>query len=542
MKRILNYLHTLAVLMAFTGCQGDDIIINTKNEDDNRHITIAAPMAKISYTLADLVNDIDEEYLLTHENGALFLTYLKEVFVDWESLVTLRDIIETWRYPLSTPDQTKSSGSLFVSENIPLNHREDVRYDKLTLKSGTMSIEIEVPPGSSGSVIIALPQAEAEGHTLSLEIPVLPWQSTYRVTYDLTNATVTPGQTSDTKPFESYLTVETAANLSGFSGDGELGLTLSLTDMKHEEAFGYFGQQESSSLDARLDFDAFDKLNITEGIVFGDAELEIRVNNHIGAPFYVKADNIRFYKEKENTEPDWLLELNAGTEADMQVASATYGRPVIPSKNLVLLNASNSNILEIGNNYPLMMLCDIFSTVNPEDTGEQNFMGVMDNLLTNLIVNIPLYFRATDYTRTDTIAFDFNDLVDGNQNDARKVTNFELFIDFFSKVPFDIKAKAWVEDETGNNLAEIIRADLLMIKAGQPGPNERIANAEKTSVSVKLTNNQIQRFIDDGAKRIILESKYVTYGNGLELVQLYDDMSIETVVSFIVDGQVPKLD
>ena len=67
MKRNLNYLQTLAVLMAFTGCQSDDIIINTKNEDDNRHITIAAPAAKISYTLADLVNDINEVFFIDYQ-------------------------------------------------------------------------------------------------------------------------------------------------------------------------------------------------------------------------------------------------------------------------------------------------------------------------------------------------------------------------------------------------------------------------------------------------------------------------------------------
>ena len=537
-KRANLYLTTI-LLITMASCQGEDIIISTDNQDENRVVSFTGPAAKFNYSLGDLITDLDEAYIRTDATGAIYLTFKQEHQIQWGSLVRFNNVTGSWIFPV-TAVPPGNQAILTGSGMIRLNPGDDVRYDQIILNNGSLVIEIQVPPGSTGSVIVSIPEALLNQNRLTSTVAVNPLQTRYVVNFNLAGAAITPRQNSPVIPFYSYISVETLTSLSGFTGPGNVAVSYTVSGLTHERAYGYFGQQESSRIDASLDFDVLDEFAIAENIEFGHIELDIEAINSMGVSFQARAENTRFFKTMDNPLPVWQLTLNAANQALLNIPAAIDGQPVIPSTGNIKITPSNSNILEIGNNFPVRLLTNLYALSNPQGLGgPQNFTGRNPALPVNIIFTVPLLFRASGYSRTDTIGFDFRQILEGWHDEARKISRFEVYMDFSSMAPFDLQAKAWVIDSLGNRIDDIIAEETFFIRAARPATGNNAATAQETSTSVKLTGEQINLFLNAGVKHIVIESSISTYNSGNVMVTLRDNMSVDGKVSFAIEGQIP---
>jgi hypothetical protein len=443
----IDFLKTgvLMVSIFLMGCQDDDISVTTDETDDNRRIEIAGPAGDITYMVSDLIKDIDNEYVFVDEEGLVNVKYSREVDIDWESLVNLRDFSDSWVYSPGITYPVNSAVTVDYAEKVLLNHRADVRYDSLNMEGGVLSAYLMVPYGTEGDITITLPEVMDNGNPLSYLFYASGNQRFFQITEDLGGKKVIPSQGVDS----SYISVITSLDLSNMVA-GDVVLDFSLTEMQPGFAFGYFGRQESARPNEELTLEVFDELDLIDEIEVYDFYIDLAISSEIGVPFDVVTENLRFFDENDQLID--VLEVDGSNQIHLALDAAVYGDPIGMSETNSHISRDNSaNIVNIANSYPRRVLFDVTSFSNPDGEGpESNFMGPSNVLLGTMNIVAPFWFKTTkEYMRTDTLDFDFNDILGDDSDDARELELATIWFDFYSKIPVDISASAWVVDADG---------------------------------------------------------------------------------------------
>jgi hypothetical protein len=550
--KIKDSIKMLPVLLFFLiGCQDDDISVSTNIENDNRKIEFAAPIGEISYTIADVIKDIDSEYLTVEDDGLLVLNYEQEVGIEWETLVNFRNFDGDWSYPpLSAPGTSQLKAEpISFSEKVILGDPEYVRYDSSYLDRGTLQAALSVPDGTQGTITLKMPDIiKPDGSILQYVFhPDGSNNQSFERNADLNGMKIFFNQESDIpEEYNSYIWIVVEMDLDNIILD-QAHLTFRVADLEPEVTFGYFGQRQNAKVGEELVFNIFEEfgfLNV-DGVEFKDFSFNFDVTSGIGVPFDVIVKNTAFYKSDGAYIGELLMETEESEDVDsvyVSIGSAKYD-PSEDAYESVTINGDNSNIDVLGNAYPAKMLFDVVSVSNPDgkpETPDYNFMGPSNILEGKMIGRIPLWFRTNMYEHTDTIDFDFVDLIGDSEDDLREFDKLELWLDFYSKLPFGIKGKAKVINEEGQILMELFEGEKIdIIKGGAPDDETGYVNeSEDNVVMIGITKENINEFLDKNAMYIILDLEAATYED--VFVKIYEDMDFRAKVSTDIKGRIPS--
>ncbi len=536
----------LGALVVFSACKQDDIIINDPQDGDMRKIRLAGPAVSFSLSVNDFIDDLAEENIFVDEDGLLFYEYREPVYINWESLVSLRDVNERWVFgvpDLTSPLKTGSAEPAF-SQEVVLSHQDDVRYDNVTLLNGELDLSFEVPPGYTGTLSVEIPQATLNDEVLRVEFTVdgsgvaTP---TEPMPVSLADYFFGFGN-AEAQPYNSHIDVQIfhELTLAGIPASADLVLNFSLTGLSKSSAYGYFGDQTAIREDAELKFDVFNEIDDLEGKVeLADLAMDIEIYNSIGVPFYVEAYNIRFF-QKDSETPDSYLIIEGENRAELDyIPSAVNTEPLTPGQTSYAVDRDNSNLFEIGNSFPVRMMVDLLSRSNPTAPegvvpDDNNFMLAVEELQADLVVKLPFWFKATEYARKDTIEFDFLDIIDGSEDEVDHIDLAKIFFDFESTMPLDILATAWVVDAQGEKIDDLLKTGTYIIKGGTA------ENPGESTFEIGLTGEQIGLFKDREAKEIIMSYTLSTRGANSEPVKIKQDAAIKGAVSFDFSGNIPN--
>lgn len=520
---------SLLVVFAMGGCQGDDIAVTTDVENDGRTLEIAAPLGDVTMEVADLLEKVDNEQIYIKENGLVCIRYDQEFEIGWESLVLLRDVNEEWSFSFSGFGSPELKASVAPRERkIKLNHQDDVRYDIINLQGGTLSAELVVPDGTTGHVKVSIPEIKDNGSSLEYEIDLAEGES-HTIEKDLTDKQVEFSHGVDS----SYITVITIFDDDFSPGFGtEATLDFELSNMQPGMAFGYFGQQEESRTFNELSIDIFHEDVLGSNIEFNEIEGDVEVFSTIGVPFQVKVDSMHFVREEESQCGE--LSVKNNNYVDLELPQAIYGDPIdMADTSYHISKDTPSNIVEIANCNPDKMFFNVTSYSNPDgDTGVQNFMGPGNELTGNMSITLPAWFKTDSYIRQDTIDFDVNEMVEGEEEEARDVDSLNVFFVFDNNLPLSVSTTAKVLDASENEL-DILFDDEL-IKAGTPDGDGYVDEARQTKFVINLSGDQINHYLDNEAMIIVLESEVKTPGENF--VKIYENMDFNADVSFDFSG------
>lgn len=529
---------SLIAMTVLYSCKGDDIIVNDP-DDDMRSISITGPFISASYTLQDFLEDLEGDGIFSDEDGLLYYQTRQDVEIEWDDLVTLNDVNSTWNHYIP-PFNTGSGddGSFEFSDRAILSHRNDVRYDSLDLTAGVLRIAIASPYGLSGTVTVDCPGMTSGGEPVSITFTVYG------------NGMVSPEEFSlplegmhlnlesnDEAPYQSSLWVNTRVALEGLSYGGDLTVYFSLSDMEAEAAYGYFGTQETTKTDVELDFELFDEIDDLKDRVRVDRiSISIQLHNSIGTPFYVETRNMRFYKDDDEDPYEYLTVDGSSTLVIDNVPASVGGEPGFAE--VVIDDKSDSNVLDIANGFPRSMKLDIFSRSNPDagsdpESEPLNYKLAGQDLVAALVAKIPFTLSAAGYERRDTIEFDFNDMIEGSENEVESIELASVYFDFENGLPLSISASAYVIDGNGDLIDYVLDEGTSIIIAGTA------ARPEASSFKVDLTEDQIEAFRQREAKQLILHYEVMTGKNG-ESVEITTKSSLKAKISLNAKGTIPN--
>ena len=298
------------------------------------------------------------------------------------------------------------------------------------------------------------------------------------------------------------------------SGAGSLSVDLSITEMEVSYLSGYFGKTTYTPQEKEVKFDFFDKMNF-EGIFgFQKIEMTAEVTNWTGIPINISSD-VCFVNGNGSNQP---LELENKIDFDVPAATESgNNHTVTPSENS-FFTSSLSEIEFESRNYPIG-----FKFINLK--GEANPHGISPNFIVkndqggladvDFTLALPLIVRIDNYSRSDTVAFDYNDIIKNDEEFSNSIEDMTVKLSIVNALPFDVILEAIAIDADDNRVETILAETPI------------VADEGTQYIPIRLVQSQLKEFMSENVKNIVLHTTSKTEG----YVPLKENSFIDITVS-----------
>ncbi|MDR3094157.1 MAG: hypothetical protein LBU62_05895 [Bacteroidales bacterium] len=533
------------VCVAAVSCKDNDIVYD-RNFDGKelRSVNFAAPIANVHVPVYKSIKKwMDLDSLSSDETGLIYVSFTHTQNVEWTNDIGVDELRKRFDYPLITTGDNPFTSIVIPgglswtkegSETIKLTTNEGddgTKIDSITFHNGLLEFDITLPSPLTGEIEITIPGLTINGVAFTVK-QSLTSGSNNRISTLLTNGKIKT--TSQGLPILYKITVTTGSTLP--SGSVGLNVHLDIASEDLNSMFGYFGKIEASPESEEVTFDFFEALDLKQDIGLKDIIIKADIVNSTGLPMMVEVSSIKMFKdnldlgEKPLTvTPEFKLE---------QVEPATYenGRvtPVTTHKEVKAdLEFSNGK-------FPNKLVFKVVGTGNPNGaTAKPNFLVKNDQLNlvdVNLEILVPLHFKTGLYERQDTVDFDFNDMIDDDENLSKSIENLVLHLDINNGLPFEIALKGIAIDENEDDIVTLIPEQKIESAGGTTGK----ATPVLTHLEVKVDQAQIDQLRRKSAKKIILITKSATYNQGADYVKIHNDAALDINVSLSLKANIPS--
>ncbi len=310
-----------------------------------------------------------------------------------------------------------------------------------------------------------------------------------------------------------------------FAATDKIAVSMRVHAFEVEEVRGYFGRQEepldASTLDLDLNFSFVNPQSTP--VLFDNPTADLEVNNSFGMPFQVNFDM-------------QASGLN-GAQASLNPPVLNFDYPPVQEagqskQTRILLNKTNSDIVNFLSVYPEELTYSGTAVVNPDDNQQEvNFIRQDSRLAASATFDLPFAFRVQDLVFRDTangIDLDFGDYLK-----LEDIDTAELKIAYTNGLPLRSYANliALAKNGTENTVA----GNISMPAAAVDNTGTVSAGGEaRGDIFVALSYDQLLRL--DEADKLILEVHFQSPDNGTKLARMYSSyrMDIKTGVKLIL--------
>jgi hypothetical protein len=518
-----------AMLVLFPGCMNEDIVL--EDPSFNRPVSIAAPLFNAHFAAIDIIDRIAEnDYIDINENGLVCARLDTVVSVSYDDVIKIDNFSYKTSYDLN-PYLKATNISYHFTDTIQSELETDKRLDSIVVNSGVLELYVKTPDGFSGSWKITFPDIiTSNGDAVS-----------FAGTFDGSKGTVIDLDNSTMKFFidkegvsSIRMITDIDVSVTGGLTDTEFAILVDVNDVEPYSVFGYFGTETIKVVQDEITIDFFDDENFSDMLTFKDINFSLVTTNRFGVPLALSLDTVLFTKETTGEE----LFLNIPDNNTIKLSSAVYDAEndtVYPVSDSLVLDKDNSNIVDAVNLGPDKMYYYVSGIVNPDgDAGDQNFIINDGNNEFNAEarITIPFWFKTEKYERTDTIDFNFRDIIDDSTTIDR-IKEVNLYFSFDNGFPFSIFSQAYVVDENFNVIDSLFDSTKQLWKSPPIDSDDRATGTEHTDVDILLDNEKIEKFYYGDAMNIILYSLVNTGdSDSPEFVKLYSDYVIDIHMAF----------
>lgn len=357
-----------------------------------------------------------------------------------------------------------SSFSTTISNLYPyVFSRPDQQIDSIIFKEGTLSLSINTPASAAGSYTLKIPKLRNNNGAFS---EIIPFGGTSR-SFNLSGYAL---KFEDNNSFEVTIGVEILS--SALTGQYMFN-SVSFSNVKMKEVYGYFGQHSVSSSPVSIVVPTFDKFrnNNTTELRIKEAFLDFRVNNGAGFPIRLRIDTV--------------TSISGGLPAGKAKIDSAL---ILPNEHGQLYSSGTFSIGreafgEVLSNMPSEVKFEFSATINPEG----NRSGTVKNFLTDagsitvsdIQARIPLNFSVRGMVLKDTLNFS-----------ASRVTfnDMELLMNVENNMPVEVALRAFLIDGNDSVIGDLFSAPVFIPAATVDPPyEEKIeANVESLAQTKKI--------------------------------------------------------
>jgi len=269
-------------------------------------------------------------------------------------------------------------------------------------------------------------------------------------------------------------------------------------------------------------------------IQFADPKLSFYINNSIGIPVGINLNAILF-----NTKNNNKLTLAGGIPKPWYIKyPVKLGTTAFDTLKLSKATGSNINVL-VNNNAPTLLLTSADMTTNPaSNPNVKNFLLDTSHVNVDEQVELPFYGTASGFILQDTINFNYENTIQGN-NSQVDIEYVNFLIQTTNYFPVSANLQVYLTDSTKKILIDsLLDSKTNFIAAATPGPapNFYLTIPVKNSVQkISVDNTRTAKW--NNVKFLILRANLATINNGTTPVKIYSnntlavDIGIQTQVN-----------
>ncbi len=441
-KQLLTIFLAGIILLSLTQCQRDDVTIS--GVSGMRAYNIQAPVFRANLNGIDIVSRIEARNYLFYDESGLIKLQLDTTFAIYNStIVEFPEIKLDAFYDLANPKKS-TRATLVFNDSLVISPMAEQQFDSILVQNGTMQFSFETPSGIDGAFVVEFPGVRrSNGEVLSFSGQLGQPVSQQ---HDMAGAMMYMVQKADGFSALEVVTTVTTLDQTTIPNGTQLHLQTELQNFEPQVMWGYFGQMPVLAVNNSVDLPIFSQISPANKLEFKGADLQFTIHNYLGIPLNLSVDTLSFVRKSYQNE----VLLTYDNQTNMRVDAAEYANPVSPANNVYLVDSTNSNINEVVNIYPdhLYMKGDV--TINPDGPVQKNF--IVNNLDTAASVNakftIPFWFKTSQYSRIDTVAFSIESLF-GDSTNLDYLDFIAFYFDFENGLPFNITAQVYLVNDDG---------------------------------------------------------------------------------------------
>lgn len=464
MKNLPSIWLALLVLAGLASCFPDRFEVA---EPDNWNPAFGIPLINTSFSIKDLLDDVDEDGLIeTDMANRLTIVYQDRVTVNPEfeppSLPTIP-------VPIGEKEQT-----------MEYEPSDEKRFEVIRLKAGQFQYTVLNPFMESVAFTLTFSNLRLDGSSLSVAAVLPP--------ADMNGASETVN-TVDLAGYELNLeediqTIYTANLVSDNSAVDLPPFLTVISEMQYSYIQGYFGKFDVKILSGdSLEFGFLDNWESGE-LEFLEPVISLTFFNRMGVPMSLRADTFDLYTFRNGIVSLDNPMLNDGVPfAFPSISEVGEAKPT-----LIQLNADNSNIVSAIAGVPYQMDYAFSAVANPDEN------PLITNHLTDdlkvdidLEVEIPLYARAKGFRIVDTFEVDLMDLEDLDR------MGFKMVAD--NGFPIELGMQLQFLDGSGMVLDSLFQDGARRVESGNLRPDGSVSTSQETILESELNGSQLQQIL-----------------------------------------------
>lgn len=508
--------------LAVIGCNVDGLDFENL-EGPSLSPTAALPIGSVSYTIRELIDEINDENLDLQEDSTslLFMVYRDTAeFSNGTDIINIDDVSHTANVDLFP---TIAVGNAIV---VPLDTTFTFSYDadngepvdSVFYESGTITLDVNTNISSdfnytvtvlntvstsTGDAVEFTGTQDTESGSLSLEgyktsLNLVDGQNTFEVEFSF-NVILLAGERINAGDFVS--------------------LTITYQDQAFSILYGKFGQDRLEVGNEILDIKLFSQLG-NSGLEFGNPVLSFEFENGFGLPLGLFLDGLYGVKDGDTT----FLSGDITESATGERIEGAF-TPSNPENTLIELNKSNSTIANLLNSSPEQMGFNLAALTNPTDANFSNFVESTSQIRTFIEMTLPMQVRLSDLSRK--VSFNLGNGLDFNEADSVTIRVVTV-----NEIPLFVTMDLEIVDENDSVLYtvannEIISTPFLNIDGS-------LKEARKTIEDIPLSPEGIDA-LNVGKKvvlRTLLNSPKSRTGNDI-FVKILADYQLDLQVSVV---------
>ena len=489
MKMFVSLFGTMIFISGCKKFEDIRVVDNVKYDAE-----FAIPLINSRVSLQDILdNEENIAVLEIDDNGDMTLNY--EAEFEHNSVNEL--IGEIPSFPLVLIDSVT---------NVPVQVFDNLELNTISLKSGTISFNIQSGITENIDVTITIPELTKNGIPFTTDLELVYFGSLPVVA--IINPISVEGYTLDLTGNE----VQIIYNAVTASGDRVvLDLVVGAAENWNYDLIQGVAEQQIFPISRdSIVIDLYGSW-LEGDISFEDPRIAIEVENSFGFPIGVKLINVVAIT---STGSEVYL---TTTEDNFEVNYPSLDEMGESKTTTFYFDKNNSNIRDILNTRPTKLYYEIEGTLNPNDINELGFVTDQSDLTSLVMLELPIYGTASGFTIQTSADMDLQDI------DLISDAEFKIITD--NGMPIDVDLQLYFQDEKENIIDSLFYEPQRLLAAASVDMSGNATNTSETTTFVEVSEERMLSI--QNAKSTLINVAFSTSDNGNTSVRINSIQDVE---------------
>ncbi|MCH8905291.1 MAG: hypothetical protein IIA45_15440 [Bacteroidetes bacterium] len=422
---------------------------------------------------------------------------------------------------------------LINDKNHEVLEMDSLKFTRMRIKSGFIKTEIYSTAEDTVYFTFALPGAIKNGQSFKKVVkadPAPPNGTTHvNLFHDFSGYDVDLTGSDGSKLNYLYRELSVRIDSTGktvtLSLQDSFRVIMGIVQLVPDYAVGYFGQDTVNVGPASVDIDVFDAVK-SGTIDLENVIMSLEIDNGLGLDGTIEFKNIEAVNTKDAKSKTLTY---SGVTMPFPITGAT-DNPLTSSKNVIILDNSNSNSNELISLLPDKFNYELTLTTNPAGYTLNNFGYASSNLSTNLNIEIPLSF-ISDKLKLSTVAKFSLDQI--KKPEKLKDGTLRLIVDH--GFPLDAYIDLYLLNKSGNIIDSLISP--MVIKAASLNGSGKVDTKRQTILVYIISKNKMAKLLQTKQIRFNIEFSTVPANTYVKIYSDYSsDLKLTGDFNFLIDG------